>query len=87
MFKIYHSMILKDSRPILVYSQVIGNNEVIASKERKMKVGCFALIDPFSTLDHQLQRIEDMGFKYADVTDSRVCWGGFAGRGVPQPPR
>lgn len=35
-----------------------------------MKVGCFALIDPFSTLDHQLQRIEDMGFKYADVTDS-----------------
>jgi inosose dehydratase len=35
-----------------------------------MKVGCFALIDPFSTLDHQLQRIADMGFKYADVTDS-----------------
>ena len=35
-----------------------------------MKVGCFALIDPFSTLDHQLQRIQDMGFKYADVTDS-----------------
>ncbi|UCC50369.1 MAG: sugar phosphate isomerase/epimerase [Anaerolineaceae bacterium] len=35
-----------------------------------MKVGCFALIDPFSTLDHQLQRIEDMEFKYADVTDS-----------------
>lgn len=35
-----------------------------------MKVGCFALIDPFSTLDHQLERIADMGFKYADVTDS-----------------
>lgn len=35
-----------------------------------MKVGCFALIDPFQTLDHQLQRIADMGFKYADVTDS-----------------
>jgi inosose dehydratase len=35
-----------------------------------MKVGCFALIDPFSTLEHQLQRIADMGFKYADVTDS-----------------
>jgi inosose dehydratase len=34
-----------------------------------MKVGCFALIDPFSTLEHQLQRIADMGFKYADVTD------------------
>ena len=35
-----------------------------------MKVGCFALVDPFSTLDHQLQRIQDWGFKYADVTDS-----------------
>ncbi len=35
-----------------------------------MKVGCFALIDPFQTLDHQLQRIADMGFKHADVTDS-----------------
>jgi inosose dehydratase len=37
-----------------------------------MKVGCFALIDPFSTLDHQLQRIEELGFKYADVTDSHM---------------
>ena len=35
-----------------------------------MKVGCFALIEPFSSLDHQLQIIEDLGFKYADVTDS-----------------
>lgn len=35
-----------------------------------MKVGCFALVDPFSTLDHQLERIAGMGFKYADVTDS-----------------
>ena len=35
-----------------------------------MKVGCFALIDPFAPLDHQLQRIAGMGFKYADVTDS-----------------
>lgn len=35
-----------------------------------LKVGCFALVDPFSTLDHQLERIAGMGFKYADVTDS-----------------
>lgn len=35
-----------------------------------MKVGCFALIDPFSVLDHQLARIAGMGFKYADVTDN-----------------
>ena len=35
-----------------------------------MKVGCFALIDPFATLDHQLKRISDWGFKLADVTDN-----------------
>ena len=35
-----------------------------------MKVGCFALIDPFSILEHQLDRIRDWGFKYADITDS-----------------
>lgn len=35
-----------------------------------MKVGCFALIDPFSVLDHQLSRIQEWGFKYADVTDN-----------------
>jgi inosose dehydratase len=35
-----------------------------------MKVGCFALVDPFAPLDHQLSRIAGMGFKYADITDS-----------------
>ena len=35
-----------------------------------MKVGCFALIDPFSVLDHQLERIAGLGFEYADVTDN-----------------
>ncbi|TXR58265.1 sugar phosphate isomerase/epimerase [Quadrisphaera setariae] len=35
-----------------------------------MTVGCFALVDPFSTLDHQLDRIRDWGFTTADVTDT-----------------
>lgn len=35
-----------------------------------MKIGCFALVDPFTTLDHQLDRIRDWGFHYADVTDT-----------------
>lgn len=35
-----------------------------------MKIGCFALIDPFSVLEHQLDRIAQMGFKYADVTEN-----------------
>jgi inosose dehydratase len=43
-----------------------------------MKVGCFALVDPFSLLDHQLERIAGMGFKYADVTDNHP--GGLLGR-------
>jgi inosose dehydratase len=34
-------------------------------------VGCFALVDPFSVLEHQLRRIRDLGFRYADVTDNR----------------
>lgn len=43
-----------------------------------MKVGCFALVDPFETLDHQLQRISEMGFEYADITDNHP--GGLVGR-------
>ena len=43
-----------------------------------MKVGCFALVDPFSTLDHQIERIAGLGFKYADVTDNHP--GGLLGR-------
>ncbi len=35
-----------------------------------MKIGCFALIDAFHSLDHQLKRIAEMGFEYADITDS-----------------
>lgn len=43
-----------------------------------MKIGCFALVDPFNVLDHQLERIAGMGFKYADVTDNHP--GGLLGR-------
>lgn len=43
-----------------------------------MKVGCFALVDPFSTIDHQLERIAGLGFKCADVTDNHP--GGLLGR-------
>lgn len=35
-----------------------------------MKIGCFALVDPFTTLDRQLDRIRDWGFGYADITDN-----------------
>jgi inosose dehydratase len=35
-----------------------------------IKVGCFALINPFQTLDKQLSQIQTWGFKFADVTDN-----------------
>jgi len=35
-----------------------------------IKVGCFALINPFQTLDKQLDQIKSWDFKYADVTDN-----------------
>lgn len=35
-----------------------------------IKIGCFALINPFSTLDKQLDQIRDWGFRYADLTDN-----------------
>jgi len=42
-----------------------------------MKVGCFALVDPFSGLEHQLERIAGLGFEYADITDNHQ--GGLLG--------
>ncbi|HUX42601.1 MAG TPA: sugar phosphate isomerase/epimerase family protein [Rectinemataceae bacterium] len=49
-----------------------------------IKVGCFALVDAFSVLEHQLERLQGLGVKYADVTDNAdgACLGaefGFTG--------
>ncbi|MBB6428197.1 sugar phosphate isomerase/epimerase family protein [Algisphaera agarilytica] len=35
-----------------------------------MKIGCFALIEPFSDMARQFQAIAEMGIQYADLTDS-----------------
>ncbi len=35
-----------------------------------MEIGCFALVDAFHPLDHQLQRIAELGFTSADITDN-----------------
>jgi inosose dehydratase len=35
-----------------------------------MKIGCFALIEPFTTMSRQFQAIREMGFDYADLTDN-----------------
>ncbi|MDO6519557.1 sugar phosphate isomerase/epimerase family protein [Zobellia uliginosa] len=46
-----------------------------------IKVGCFALINPFQTLDKQVDQIKDWGFEYADVTDNAdgACLGSHFG--------
>jgi inosose dehydratase len=35
-----------------------------------IKVGCFALINPFQVLVQQLEQIKSWGFHYADITDN-----------------
>jgi inosose dehydratase len=35
-----------------------------------IKVGCFALVNPFCTLPQQLEQIKKWGFTCADLTDS-----------------
>ena len=35
-----------------------------------MTLGCFALVQPFSTLDAQLAQIQKWGFRHADLTDN-----------------
>lgn len=49
-----------------------------------MNIGCFALVAPFSTLQHQLAELRRTGFQHADVTDNcdGACLGaefGFTG--------
>jgi inosose dehydratase len=35
-----------------------------------MKIGCFALIEPFTSLRRQFELIAETGFEYADLTDT-----------------
>ncbi len=35
-----------------------------------MKIGCFALVEPFATMERQFQEIHGMGIHYADITDN-----------------
>lgn len=46
-----------------------------------IKIGCFALINPFQTLEQQADQIQAWGIKYADVTDNAdgACLGSHFG--------
>lgn len=35
-----------------------------------MKIGCFALVEPFAVMERQFQAIREMGIDYADLTDN-----------------
>jgi len=37
-----------------------------------MIIGCFALVEPFTTMERQFQAIQEMGIRYADITDNHV---------------
>lgn len=42
-----------------------------------MKIGCFALVEPFCTMERQFHAIREMGFSCADLTDNHQ--GGMLG--------
>ena len=42
-----------------------------------MKIGCFALVEPFTPMERQFAAISEMGIKYADLTDNHN--GGMVG--------
>jgi len=42
-----------------------------------MRIGCFALVEPFSPMRRQFEAIAEMGVKYADLTDNHE--GGMLG--------
>ena len=46
-----------------------------------IKIGCFAVINPFETLDKQVDQIKAWGFEYADITDNAdgACLGSHFG--------
>ena len=35
-----------------------------------MKIGCFALVEPFTPMERQFAAIREMGIEYADLTDN-----------------
>jgi inosose dehydratase len=35
-----------------------------------MKIGCFALVEPFAPIERQFQAIREMVIEYADLTDN-----------------
>lgn len=46
-----------------------------------IKIGCFALINPFQTLEQQVDQIKEWEFEYADITDNAdgACLGSHFG--------
>jgi len=36
----------------------------------EMRIGCFALVEPFADMQRQFQALRELGIEYADITDS-----------------
>lgn len=65
MFKILHWPDRNDGNRIACY---LSSTQL--EKESYMKIGCFALVQPFLPVTEQLKLIKEMGVDYADVTDN-----------------
>lgn len=59
----------------------VGKRDSVVGTEKgsHMRIGCFALVEPFCTMSRQLQAIREMGLRCADLTDNHN--GGMLGVG------
>jgi inosose dehydratase len=42
----------------------------LPAKRAALKIGCFALVEPFSPIQRQFELIREMGIEYVDITDN-----------------
>jgi inosose dehydratase len=54
----------------LALPHMLTSCDTAASAGNKIKIGCFALVKPFTPMQAQFEAIKEMGIKYADVTDN-----------------
>jgi inosose dehydratase len=65
------------SRTAVSSSAIAAESAAVKKEECSMKIGCFALVEPFTVMARQFKAIAEMGIKYADITDNHQ--GGMLG--------
>ena len=54
----------------LIWSPQALNRARTYRKDPTMIIGCFALVEPFASMQRQFHAIREMGIEYADLTDN-----------------